>query len=78
MSNKEIARHLGIGEHAVPESQGGDYIDLTSDFTKGGDVPTGLYLQVGGSGEAWALIQIEYNDPPVQVPTNCITPPSPQ
>lgn len=62
----------------VPESQGQDYIDLTGDFTKGGDVPTGLYLQVGGSGEAWALIQIEYNDPPPQIPTNCITPPSPQ
>ncbi|RQZ31615.1 conjugal transfer protein TraN [Burkholderia sp. Bp9017] len=54
------------------------FLDLTPVFQRGGIVSTQTSLLVGGGGEGYAVIQIEYNDPPYQTPTNCIAPPQPK
>lgn len=54
------------------------FVDLTTQFQHGGMIDTETDLIVGGGGEGDAFIQIQYNDPPNQIPTNCISPPNPQ
>ncbi|WP_420213348.1 conjugal transfer protein TraN (plasmid) [Burkholderia aenigmatica] len=54
------------------------FLDLTAIFKRGGIVSTQTQLSVGGKGEGFAVIEVEYNDPPNQAPTNCIAPPQPK
>lgn len=60
------------------DPSGRPYVDVTSFFKTQGPVNTQSDLWVGGDGEGFLTIQIEYdNAPPAPPLNNCIAPPNP-
>jgi len=73
--------HL-FGEYTPPDTQwdaaGRPYVDVTRFFKTQGPLSTQSDLWVGGNGEGFMTIQIEYdNVPPAPQLNNCIAPPNP-